>query len=81
MIDLNAVRITAHRHNITRFQRLLRTELNEPDRRFVRSHLAEEKASLAEPVKRGVGALGPAEGTRGDLARRSRAVDAIDSVR
>jgi hypothetical protein len=52
MTNLDAVRITAHRHNIWRFQRLLRTQLNEPDRRFVRSHLVEEKGSLAELVKR-----------------------------
>jgi hypothetical protein len=62
MTNPDAVRITAHRHNIGRFQRMLRTELNEPDRRFVRSHLAEEKASLAKLVRRGAGALGPAEG-------------------
>jgi hypothetical protein len=59
MINLDAVRVTAHRHNIRRFRRLLRTQLNEPDRRFVRSHLVEEKASLAELVKRGAPSLLP----------------------
>jgi hypothetical protein len=51
MIDLDAVRISARLRNIRRFQRLQRTELNETDLRFVRSHLVEEKASLAKLVK------------------------------
>jgi hypothetical protein len=59
MIDLNVVRITAHRRNIRRFQRLLLTELNETDLRFVRSHLVEEKASLAELVRREAPSLLP----------------------
>jgi hypothetical protein len=59
MTNLDAVRIAAHRHNIGRFQRLLRAQLNEPDRRFVRSHLMEEKASLAELVERRAPSLLP----------------------
>jgi hypothetical protein len=37
-------------------QRLLRTHLNEPDRRFVRCRLGEERASLAALMKRRDGA-------------------------
>ena len=56
MIKLDVVRMTAHRDNIRRFQRLLRTQLNELDRWFVRGHLVEEKVSLAELVNRVAGA-------------------------
>lgn len=53
MLDVNLARIRAHRNNIHRYQRLLRTKLSELERRFVEGRLADEQAALdalaAEP--------------------------------
>jgi hypothetical protein len=44
--DFDAQRIAAHRSNIGRYKRLLRAELSDLERRFVRHRLAEERAAL-----------------------------------
>ncbi|MBR0915422.1 hypothetical protein [Bradyrhizobium japonicum] len=46
MLDVNLARIRAHRNNIHRYQRLLRTKLSELERRFVEGRLADEQAAL-----------------------------------
>lgn len=47
MLDADLVRIRAHRNNIYRYQRLLRTKLSELERQFIERRLAEEQNSLA----------------------------------
>ena len=46
MLDVNLARIRAHRNNVHRYQRLLRTKLSELERRFVEGRLADEQAAL-----------------------------------
>ncbi|UWU80501.1 hypothetical protein N2603_19140 [Bradyrhizobium huanghuaihaiense] len=46
MLDEDLARIRAHRNNIHRYRRLLRTKLSELERQFIERRLAEEKASL-----------------------------------
>jgi hypothetical protein len=44
--DFDAQRVAAHRGNIGRYRRLLRAELSDLERRFVRHRLNEERAAL-----------------------------------
>lgn len=46
MLDENLARIRAHRNNIHRYRRLLKTKLSELERRFVERRLAEEQSAL-----------------------------------
>jgi hypothetical protein len=55
MTDLNTIFVTAHRGNIRRYQRLLRTHLTDLERSFVLRRLDEEKSALADLLRRRVG--------------------------
>lgn len=46
MIEENLARIRAHRNNIHRYRRLLRTKLSELERHFIERRLAEERSAL-----------------------------------
>lgn len=46
MLDEDLTRIRAHRNNIHRYRRLLRTRLSELERQFIERHLAEERTAL-----------------------------------
>ncbi|MGL3109163.1 hypothetical protein [Bradyrhizobium zhanjiangense] len=46
MLDEDLARIRAHRNNIHRYQRLLRTKLSELERQFIERRLAEEQAAV-----------------------------------
>lgn len=46
MLDENLARIRAHRNNIHRYRRLLRTKLSELERHFIERRLAEERSAL-----------------------------------
>jgi hypothetical protein len=46
MLDEDLARIRAHRNNIHRYRRLLRTKLSELERQFIERRLAEEQAAL-----------------------------------
>jgi hypothetical protein len=52
MPDLDTVFITAHRGNIRRYQRLLRTHLTDLERSFVLRRLNEEKSALADLLRK-----------------------------
>ncbi|WP_349540755.1 hypothetical protein [Bradyrhizobium sp. DOA1] len=46
MLDQDLARIRAHRNNLQRYRRLLRTKLSEIERQFIERRLAEEQAAL-----------------------------------
>jgi len=46
MLDENLARIRAHRNNIHRYRRLLKTRLSELERQFIERRLSEERSSL-----------------------------------
>lgn len=46
MLDDKLALIRAHRSNIHRYQRLLRTKLSQLERNFIERRMAEEKAAL-----------------------------------
>ncbi len=46
MLDENLARIRAHRNNIQRYRRLLKTRLTELERHFIERRLKEERAAL-----------------------------------
>jgi hypothetical protein len=46
MLDENLARLRTHRNNISRYHRLLRTNLTGLERDFIEKRLAEEKAAL-----------------------------------
>ncbi|SPP93535.1 MULTISPECIES: hypothetical protein [Bradyrhizobium] len=46
MLDENLARIRAHRNNIHRYRRLLKTRLSELERHFIERRLAEEQSAL-----------------------------------
>jgi hypothetical protein len=46
MFDENLARIRAHRNNIRRYRRLLRTELSDLERDFIGKRMADEQAAL-----------------------------------
>lgn len=46
MIDDELALLRAHRNNIGRYQRLLRTELTEFERRFIERRLSEERSAV-----------------------------------
>lgn len=46
MLDADLARISAHRNNIQRYRRLLRTRLSDLERHFIESRLAEEQIVL-----------------------------------
>jgi hypothetical protein len=51
MTELDTIFVTAHRGNIHRYQRLLRTHLTDLERSFVRRRLDEEKSALADLLR------------------------------
>lgn len=52
MSDLDAVLITAHRGNINRYRRLLRTQLTELEREFIERRLAAEQSAVSTLLAR-----------------------------
>jgi hypothetical protein len=46
MLDADLARISAHRNNIHRYRRLLRTTHSDLERQFIERRLAEEQTSL-----------------------------------
>ena len=46
MLDENLARIRAHRNNIYRYRRLLKTKLSQLERDFIERRLAEERSAL-----------------------------------
>jgi hypothetical protein len=46
MLDADLARIRAHRNNIYRYRRLLRTRLSDLERQFIERRLAEEQTAL-----------------------------------
>lgn len=48
MMDENLALLRAHRNNISRYHRLLKTELTEVERRFIEKRLSEERSALEE---------------------------------
>jgi hypothetical protein len=46
MFDENVARIRAHRNNIHRYRRLLRTPLSDLEREFVERRIADERTAL-----------------------------------
>jgi hypothetical protein len=45
-MDLEKARIAAHRNNLTRYQRLLRTPLTDLERAFINRRMNEERSRL-----------------------------------
>jgi hypothetical protein len=48
MIDLKVASLQAHRNNIGRYQRLLRTNLSDLERQFIERRLNEEKLAMED---------------------------------
>lgn len=46
MLDQDFARICAHRNNLSRYRRLLKTRLSDIERQFIERRLAEEQAAL-----------------------------------
>ena len=46
MLDQDIARIRAHRNNLSRYRRLLKTRLSDIERRFIERRLAEEQTAL-----------------------------------
>ncbi|MBR0970621.1 hypothetical protein JQ572_08540 [Bradyrhizobium japonicum] len=46
MLDQDLARIRAHRNNLSRYRRLLKTKLSDIERQFIERRLAEEQAAL-----------------------------------
>ena len=46
MIDENLARLRARRDNVSRYRRLLKTELTELERRYIERRLDEEKSAM-----------------------------------
>ncbi|MBR0844788.1 hypothetical protein JQ607_31700 [Bradyrhizobium liaoningense] len=46
MLDQDLARIRAHRNNLHRYRRLLKTKLSDIERHFIERRLAEEQAAL-----------------------------------
>ena len=46
MLDQDFARIRAHRNNLSRYRRLLKTRLSDIERQFVERRLTEEQAAL-----------------------------------
>ena len=46
MIDENVARLRTHRNNISRYRRLLKTQLTDCERQFIERRLSEEKSAL-----------------------------------
>ncbi|WFU77009.1 MULTISPECIES: hypothetical protein [unclassified Bradyrhizobium] len=46
MLDQNLARIRAHRNNIHRYRRLLKTQLSDIERQFIERRLSEERSAL-----------------------------------
>ena len=66
MIEENLARLRAHRNNIGRYKRLLKTQLSDLERAFIAERLEEEQGAAEALVKRtfpfGLPALGQPAG-------------------
>ena len=49
MVDENLARLRARRDNVSRYLRLLKTELTELERRYIERRLNEEKSAMESP--------------------------------
>ncbi|WFU77113.1 hypothetical protein [Bradyrhizobium sp. CB2312] len=47
MLDEDLARIRAHRNNVSRYRRLLKTRLSDLERQFIERRLSEEQTALA----------------------------------
>ena len=47
MLDENLARLRAHRNNIHRYRRLLKTKLSDIERQFIERRLQEEQSAMA----------------------------------
>ncbi|MGY8637029.1 hypothetical protein RAD15_31620 [Bradyrhizobium sp. 14AA] len=47
MLDQDLARIRAHRNNLCRYRRLLKTKLSDIERQFIERRLTEEQTALA----------------------------------
>jgi hypothetical protein len=52
MLDADLVRIRAHRNNVQRYRRLLRTRLSDLERQFIERRLAEEAEGAGRSARR-----------------------------
>jgi hypothetical protein len=52
MTDLDRTLVTAHRRNIHRYKRLLRTHLTDLERSFVLRRMNEEKSALTDLLRK-----------------------------
>jgi hypothetical protein len=59
MTDQDTILFAAHRGNIRRYKRLLGTHLTELERAFVLRRLDEEKAALADLLRKRAGGRAP----------------------
>jgi hypothetical protein len=50
MIDEQVARLHAHRNNITRYRRLLKTLLSDLERQYIEARLTEEKSAIESLV-------------------------------
>ena len=46
MLDERLARLRTHRNNISRYRRLLKTDLTELERRFIERRLSEERSAV-----------------------------------
>jgi hypothetical protein len=46
MLDIASARLRTHRNNITRYRRLLETNLTELEREYIQRRLSEEQSNL-----------------------------------
>jgi hypothetical protein len=46
MIDENLARLRTHRNNISRYRRLLKTQLTDCERQFIEKRLSEEQSAM-----------------------------------
>jgi hypothetical protein len=51
MIDEQVARLNAHRNNVARYQRLLKTPLSDLERHFIEDRLTEEKSAIESLVE------------------------------
>jgi len=58
-MDESIARLQAHQRNVTRYEELLKSKLNEVELRFVQQRLSEERFALA--VARFMSPSGPSE--------------------
>jgi hypothetical protein len=77
MLDADLARIRAHRDNIHRYRRLLRTRLSDLERQFIERRLAEEQNALIvlAPETFPMPFAGPGQLMAGDVPLPSRGTE------